>query len=203
MSSATDTDVPRHPGRPRSVEADRAILRAALDLLAEEGFGGVTMEGVAGRAGCGKTTIYRRWASKSALVVDAITACKEDGHPIPNTGSIRGDLRAYARATVATMRTSDLGRILPAMVAEMARNPELAEAFRERLVRTRRSRVLEMLGRGVARGEVRADVDLDLVADALVGVFFHRLLVSGLPIDDGAADRLADLLLRGVAACAG
>jgi hypothetical protein len=132
-------------------------------------------------------------------VVDAISACKEDGHPVPDTGSARSDLLAYVRGFVTTIRSSDLGRIMPAMVAELAHNPELATAFRDGLVRPRRARMLETLRLGVARGELRADLDLDLLADALVGVFYHRLLVTGLPVDDQAAERLVDLLWRGVA----
>ena len=187
-------------GRPRSAEADRAILRAAVDLLADEGYGGVTMEGVAARAGVGKATVYRRWSCKSALVVDALTTCRESGVLPPDTGSARGDLLVFVRGFMHHLRTSDAGRDMPALVAELSRSPELAEAFREGFVQPRRAKVLEAVGRGVERGEVRGDVDPELVADAVVALLMHRFLVTGMAIDDDLPERVVDTLWRGISA---
>ncbi len=198
--STTELDVPRPAGRPRSIEADRAILRAAVDLLADEGYGGVTMEGVAARAGVGKATVYRRWASKSALVVDAICACREHGAQVPDTGSARQDLLLYVRAFMDHLRTSDAARVMPALVAELARSPELATAFRDGLVQPRRARVLEVVRRGVDRGEVRAGADPEVIADAVVALLMHRFLVTGMDIDDGLPERVLEVLWRGIAA---
>ena len=198
MSAPVDDHRP--PGRPRSADADRAILRAAVDLLAEEGYAGVTMEGVAAKAGVGKATVYRRWPSKSALVVDAVTACRESGWPAPDTGSAREDLLAFVREFRDHLRTSDAGRVLPALVVELAHHPELAAAFREGFVQARRARVLEAVRRGVERGEVRAGVDPELVADAVVAVPQHRFLVTGMEIDDDLPERLLDMVWRGIAA---
>jgi AcrR family transcriptional regulator len=194
-----EADCYRPPGRPRSVEADRAILRAAVDLLADEGYGGVTMEGVAAKAGVGKATVYRRWPSKSALVVDAVTACRESGTPPPDTGSAREDLLAFVRAFMHHLRTSDAGRVMPALVAELSHNPELAAAFREGFVQPRRARVLEAVRRGIERGEVRADADPELIADGVVALLQHRFLVTGMEIDDRLPERLIDMLWRGIA----
>lgn len=191
-------DVHRGPGRPRSLEADQAIRRAVIDALAEESYDGLTIEGVAARAGCGKATIYRRWPSKSALVIDAIAACKDAGVELPDTGSARDDLLASVRGLLRSMRTSDVGRVLPALVVELARNAELADSFRERFVLPRRARLREILVRGVDRGELRPDLDLDLVTDALVAVFQHRLLFTGMAVDEGLPDRLVDMLWRGI-----
>jgi AcrR family transcriptional regulator len=198
----TDIDVEAHrpPGRPRSAEADRAILRAAVDLLADEGYGGVTMEGVAARAGVGKATVYRRWPCKSALVVDAVDACKESASQPPDTGSVREDLLAFVRGFMHHLRTSDAGRVMPALVAELARSPELAAAFREGFVAPRRARILEAVRRGVERGEVREGVDAELVADGVVALLMHRFLVTGMAIDDELPERVADLLCRGICA---
>jgi AcrR family transcriptional regulator len=193
-------DVHRPPGRPRSAEADRAILRAAVDLLADEGYGGVTMEGVAARAGVGKATVYRRWPCKSALVVDAVTTCRESGVLPPDTGSARADLLVFIRGFMDHLRTSDAGRVMPALVAELSRSPELAQAFREGFVQPRRAKVLEAVRRGVDRGEVRAGVDPELVADGVVALLLHRFLVTGMEIDDGLPERLVDMLWRGIAA---
>jgi AcrR family transcriptional regulator len=199
MTEAVEFEVHRPPGRPRSPEADRAILRAAVDLLADEGYGGVTMEGVASRAGVGKATVYRRWPCKSALVVDAVTACRESGSEPPDTGSTRDDLLVFVRGFMHHLRTSDAGRVMPALVAELSRNPELAAEFRDGFVQPRRARILEAVRRGVERGEVRADVDGEVVADAVVGLLQHRFLVTGMEIDDGLPDRVVDVLWRGIA----
>lgn len=196
-------DAHRPPGRPRSVEADRAILRAAVDLLADEGYGGVTMEGVAARAGVGKATVYRRWPCKSALVVDALTTCRESGVYPPDTGSARQDLLVFVRGFLNHLRTSDAGRVMPALVAELSRSAELAQAFREGFVQPRRAKVLEAVRRGVERGEVRAGVDPELVADGVVAVLLHRFLVTGMEIDDGLPERLVDMLWRGIASTSG
>ncbi len=195
-----DVEAHRPPGRPRSAEADRAILRATVDLLADEGYGGVTMEGVAARAGVGKATVYRRWPTKSALVVDAISACRESGWQPPDTGSARDDLLAFVQGFMQHLRTSDAGRVMPALVTELARNAELAVAFREGFVQPRRARVLEAVRRGIERGEVRPDVDPELVADAVVALLMHRFLITGMAIDDGLPERILDMLWRGVAA---
>ena len=199
MTDAAALDVHRPLGRPRSPEADRAILRAAVDLLADEGYGGVTMEGVAARAGVGKATVYRRWASKSALVVDAVTACRESGSQPPDTGSAREDLLYFVRGFMHHLRTSDAARVMPALLAELARNAELATAFQDGFVHPRRARVLDAVRRGVERGEVRPDVDAELVADAVVALLQHRFLVTGMEIDDELPERLLEMLWRGIA----
>ena len=201
MTAVTpEIELQRGPGRPRSPEVDRAIRRACLDLLAEDSYDGVSIEGVAARAGCGKAAIYRRWPSKSALVVDAIAACKDEGIPLPNTGSSREDMLQYVQGMLRYFRTSEVGRVMPALVAELARNEELAASFRKGVIEPRRALLLETLARGVARGEVRPDVDLDIVADALVAVLHHRLLITGQEVDEDLPARLVDLLWRGVAA---
>jgi AcrR family transcriptional regulator len=199
MTEAVEFEVHRPPGRPRSPEADRAILRAAVDLLADEGYGGVTMEGVASRAGVGKATVYRRWPCKSALVVDAVTACRESGSEPPDTGSTRDDLLVFVRGFMHHLRTSDAGRVMPALVAELSRNPELAAEFRDGFVQPRRAKVLEAVRRGVERGEVRPDVDAELIADGVVALLMHRFLVTGMEIDDDLPARVVDVLWRGIA----
>jgi AcrR family transcriptional regulator len=198
MAAEAETEVQRPLGRPRSAEADRAILRATIDLLADEGYGGVTMEGVAGRAGVGKATVYRRWASKSALVVDAMSACREQGAPPPDSGSARDDLLMFVRGFMDHLRTSDAARVMPALVTELARNAELAGAFREGFVQPRRARVLEAVRRGVDRGEIRPDIDPEVVADAVVALLMHRFLITGMEIDDDLPRRVIEVLWCGI-----
>jgi AcrR family transcriptional regulator len=200
MTDIAEIEVSRPLGRPRSPEADRAILSATIDLLADEGYGGVTMEGVACRAGVGKATVYRRWSSKSALVVDAMSACRESGAASPpDTGSLRADLLLFVRGFRDHLRTSDAGRVMPAVIAELSRSPELAAAFREDFVQPRRARVVAAVRRGVERGEARADVDPDLVADGVVALLLHRFLVTGMELDDGLPERVVEMLWRGIA----
>ena len=200
-SEAAETEAEGHrgTGRPRSAEVDHAIRRATLDLLAEESFDALTIEGVAARAGCGKATIYRRWPSKSALVVDAVASCREAGDHPPDTGSAREDLLAYVRGFMQHLRTSDAGRVMPALVAELARNDDLATAFREGFILPRRARVHDTVRRGIERGELRPDVDPDLVADGVVALLQHRFLITGMEIDEDLPRRLVDMLWKGIA----
>ncbi len=158
------------------------------------------MEGVAARAGVGKATVYRRWPSKSALVVAAIIACRESGCPPADTGSARQDLLGFICAFRDHLRTSDAARVMPALVAELSRNPELAATFQEGFIQPRRARVLEAVRRGVERGEIRAEADPELVADAVVALLLHRFLVTGMEIDDELPARLIDMLWQGIAA---
>lgn len=186
----------RRPGRPRSEAATRAILEAAIDLMAEDGYEGLTMEGVAARAGVGKTTVYRRWASKEALVRATVQAFVS-WIPIPDTGSVREDLLALERQAVSVYRGRP-GRLMPALVSAMARSSSLADAIRDDFLRSRRAALRTVLRKGQARGELRADADLELALDFLGGPLFYRLLVTGGPLDDGLAEGVVDVMLHGV-----
>jgi AcrR family transcriptional regulator len=192
-------DPPRTPGRPRSHEADRAILNATLDLLIEEGYSGVTIEGVAARAGVAKTTIYRRWPSKVEMVVEAIGATAEKV-PVPKAGTARAGLAKTLAHTISTMSGDpSAGRILMGLAAETCRNEELAEAVRRGVVEKRRRAVFALLERGIAQGEIRPDIDLDLVADMLGGPVLLRLLLGG-DMDPRIASRAVDMLIEGIGA---
>jgi AcrR family transcriptional regulator len=186
----------RRPGRPRDARADRAILEATLALLGETGFAGMTVDAVAARAGVSKATIYRRWASKEALVLDAWRECVE--YPaLPDTGSLRGDLEVLAEslrqsAGKATMRT-----VLPQMLAAARVDREVAVAY-ERFVTERRAPMGEVLRRAQARGELAPDADLELIHDLIVGPVFYRVLVSGAPVNAATIDAVVELVLRAV-----
>jgi AcrR family transcriptional regulator len=172
VSEATDT---RRPGRPRSPEAHAAILRAALELTAESGLRGLSMEAIAARAGVGKATIYRRWKTKEALFADALRTIAV-APDIPDTGTVRGDIE------------------------EASGDPELLKALDTALLGPRRATIGAILRRGVARGELREDLDVDLVTDMLMGPLVARLLMSG---GDGRAlvglpMRVFDTLVAGI-----
>lgn len=186
------------PGRPRSEEASRSILEAVIDVLAEDGFEGLTMEGVAKRAGVGKTTVYRRWSSKEELVRAAVEAFVS-GIAIPNSGSVRQDLLALEQEAVMVYRGKP-GRLMPGLVSAMARHPALADAVREDFLRSRRAALGLVLRRGMERGELREDADLELALDLLGGPLFYRLLITGGPLDEELAEGVVEVMLHGLAA---
>jgi AcrR family transcriptional regulator len=185
-------------GRPREARTDRAIVSATLELIAELGIDGFRMEDVAGRAGVGKAAIYRRHASKDALVV-AVVAALVSEIELPDTGSTREDLLALMRDAVAVYRDPIHAGVMPSLVGAMRQRPELARAVRDGFLATRREALRTVLERGVARGELRSDLDFELALDVLGGPLFYRLLITGGPLDEHLAEGVADLILRGFA----
>jgi AcrR family transcriptional regulator len=186
VSEATEA---RRPGRPRSPEAHAAILRAALELALEGGFRGLSMEAIAARAGVGKATIYRRWKSKEALFVEAVQQLARTPE-IPDTGTVRGDLEAVVAATLGRM-AREAFRIIPRLLADAADDPRLLAAMQEALLSPWRAALGEILRRGVARGELRADLDVELVTEIVFGTTVASVLMSG-----GDTSALPELPLR-------
>ncbi|MEJ2217185.1 MAG: TetR/AcrR family transcriptional regulator [Gemmatimonadota bacterium] len=172
-------------------------MEAAIDGLAEDGFEGLTMEGVAARAGVGKATVYRRWSSKEALVRGAVEAFVS-GIAIPNSGSVETDLLVLMGEAVEVYRGRP-GRLMPGLISAMARHPELARVVREDFLRARRSALRTVVRRGIERGELRPDVDVELALDFLGGPLFYRLLVTGGPLDEALARGVVEVMLRGMA----
>src|SRR5882672_2146258 len=165
VADVRDDEARRAPGRPRSARADEAIIEAVLDLMADgTTVEALSMEAVAARAGVGKATIYRRWPNKESLIVDAIGALKG---PLPElTGeSIREDLLTLLRSTIK-VRASRAGRIMPCLIPELQRNPELQRQY-QRIAEPRREHMREVLRRGVAEGYLRADLDIEVAAALL------------------------------------
>src|SRR6185369_44682 len=153
-------------GRPRSEEAHRAILDATLDLLVEVGYSGLTIEGIASRAGVGKATIYRRWSSKLPLVIEAFGELP--GLSEADTGDLVADLEQMLRSYLEVFVSSPLGAVVPSRAGELPHIPELMALFAP-VVRSRRQPLIRALERGVARGEIPPDTDLSLAADLIVG----------------------------------
>jgi AcrR family transcriptional regulator len=183
-------------GRPREARADRAILAAALELMAEQDVHEFRMDDVAERAGVGKATIYRRYRSKEELVTAAVAALVGE-IVIPDTGSTRADLLTLLREAVDVYSGRVAAGAMPSLVAAMHRSPELARAVRDGFLAGRRRALQEVLERGVERGDLRGDLDLELALDVLGGPLFYRLLITGGPIDKQLAEDVADLILRG------
>ena len=183
----------RSPGRPRSPEADRAILRTALELLAEEGLRGLRMERVAARAGVGKTTVYRRFASAHDLAAAALETLATGDGAGEDTGSLTGDLTARLRRRIDLAAETRWNLLMPRLVVEAAGDPELHALVRRVLIDPERRAVVELVVRGIRRGELRADLDPELVTDALVGPLVYRVLIEAGDVS-GLADRFGRLL---------
>jgi AcrR family transcriptional regulator len=190
----------RGPGRPRDARYDQAILEATLEILQEQGYRGVTIEGVAARAGVGRPTIYRRWPSKPAIVVAALVQSAHLALPVPDTGSLRGDLIAVQRHQVELMSAPESRRVTAGLIADLADDPELADTYVSQYLAPRRATVWQVLQRGIDRGELDANVDLAFVYDLLVGPLFMRAVVWGQPLAPEAAENTADVILRAFAA---
>lgn len=197
LDEAAAPERPR--GRPRSAIADQAIREAAVDLFAERGFEGFSVEDVADRAGVSKATVYRRYPSKVDLVVEAASCLAADEITFPDTGSLRDDVRGLARSLVETFRTSPAGRVMPVMTFERRRYPELDAGYR-RFLADRKTRTREILRRGIERGELPPDTDVAVMGSMLVGPIFHRLMITQEPLDNAFVDALVDAVLRGFGA---
>ncbi len=182
-------------GRPRSEEAHQAILDATLDLLSEVGFSALTVEGVASRAGVGKATIYRRWPSKLPLVVEAFGRLPafED----VDTGSLEGDLKAMLRQYLENFLATPLATVYPSLAAERSHNPELGQLM-DPLLRGRRRPLDAAFERAQARGELAADVDVEMASDLIVGPVAVRLFFRGTTIHPDMVDGMVELALQGI-----
>jgi AcrR family transcriptional regulator len=189
----------RTPGRPRSAEADLAIVRAALELLVADGYRALTMEKVRERSGVGKATLYRRHGSKEELV-RAVVEHLHQGLPVPeDTGSLQGDFAAVAQSALKAT-SSRYATSMPRLLAEVAHIPELQEIFYEALVRPRRDTLEAILIRAIERGEIRADTDVELAIDVLAGPVIYKLIITGGDIEQVATmpARVLELAMNGL-----
>jgi AcrR family transcriptional regulator len=184
-------------GRRRDPRAHQAIIDATLEILATQGYARLTIESIATRAGVAKTTIYRRWSSKGPLVTEAISTQVHLAR-VPDTGDTRADLSTFLRAVIGVLQAPLIAQTLPGLAVEVGGNPELANALSHHIVAPKRARVTEILDRAVARGELRPDLDYELVLDMLVGPIMWSAMVTGASLDDDFAERLADRVVRGI-----
>ena len=179
----------------RTAAVHRAVLEAALAELAERGYGGLTFDGVAARAGVHRSTIYRRWSSKEELAGDALLSQAVVAVPMPDTGSAMGDLEQLVVSVAGNIGSAAGEGLLRALVSDAARAPGLVQAasvFWER----RFSLAGDVVRRGIARGDLPGDIDVDLFIEALVAPLFFRLLVRGQPATTTTAADLATRIVR-------
>jgi len=183
----------RRPGRPRNVNYDQVIIDTTMTILLEEGYAGLTIDAVAGRANVGRPTIYRRWPSKAALVVAAL-ARSTGPAPAPDTGSVRADLLAVQHHQVALMNSVWFRRIIPGLTADLTTGPEPQPCLSE-YVGPRQRSAWDALDRGVQRGELRPDIDYAFICDLLTGPLFYQALVRGERLEPDAAEQTVDVVL--------
>ncbi|MEA2220769.1 MAG: hypothetical protein QOJ35_3395 [Solirubrobacteraceae bacterium] len=174
--TAAEEGAPRR-GRPRSETSRTAILAAARELLDEQDLSSISMDAVAVRAGASKATIYRWWASKELLALDALFSAWAPARPHPrDTGSLAGDLLALMRPWARQLAARPYGRVIAALIAKAQSDPDFAEEYRARFVQPRRDQARAIFGRAIDRGEIPADTDVEVAVDLLYGPFYHRIL---------------------------
>jgi len=181
-------------GRPRSNDTQKAILKAAAEMVIGAGLAEMTIEGVAERAGVGKASIYRRWPSKGALAFDAVVDTIIAVHPTLDTGSLEGDLVHVAEGWVRLSNNRRGGRAVAHFIAEVQSDPDLASAWRERFVKRIRNERRPIIERAIARGEIPAGSDAELILDLLYGPLYHRYLNGHLPLDESFARGVARMV---------
>ena len=196
MTLAHDPNSDRHRGRPRNEAHDEAILDATLELVAQVGIAGLTVDAVAHRAGVGKATIYRRWNSKEAMLLEAWNSCVVIDH-VPDTGSLRSDMELLFAAKDHKVPAEAMKRIFPQLIAAAKVNPDVADTYRA-FVEQRRLPMRAVLERGIERGELSRTVDLDLIQDLLIAPLFYRSFITDGPTDASVVAQLLDVVLAGV-----
>jgi AcrR family transcriptional regulator len=188
----------RAPGRPRCEVTHQAVLKAAYELLAEDGIGRFTIERVAARSGVARTTIYRWWPTKGALAMEGFLAAIAPEIEVPPTESVAADIRAQVRLFARLLRGT-VGRITRGIIAAGQSDPETISAFMTGFVGPRRAEGRAILQRGIASGELRADLDVDLVLSGIFGPLYLRMLLNE-GLDDAWVDRLVDsVIMRSLA----
>jgi AcrR family transcriptional regulator len=190
---------PRPPARPRSEQAEQAIIEATLDLFAEQGFEGVCVEAVAARAGVGKATIYRRWPNKEELLLAALGSMKSP-FPEPAGVSVRDDLVAMLTVMCADKADPRKARRYALLLGEGQKYPRLMARYKETVVGPRHDAMRAVIRRGIATGELRADTDVEIALLALTGTVMAKEKAADGSLDGEFAARIVDELLLGLTA---
>jgi AcrR family transcriptional regulator len=184
-------------GRPRSEKTKEAILTAAYDLLLENGFGSVTIEKIAEKAGISKATIYKWWPNKAAVVVDGFLNAANIKVPMPDTGSTIKDMLIQVNNFVKFLMSRE-GNVITEIIAEGQYDPKVAETYRTIYFKPRRNITRQILERGISRGELRKDLNIEVSIDLIWGPVFYRLLITGEVIDSTFVEGLVNYVLEGI-----
>jgi AcrR family transcriptional regulator len=191
-------DAPARTGRPRSEARRAAILAAAGDLMLEGGLRAATMEAIAARAGVGKATVYKWWPSRGAVALEGFMLRAADSWSLPEGASAPEALRILAVAAVRLFTHSPAGPLMRALAADAQSDPEIAQALREQWLGPRRAVAAEIIREGIARGELRADLDVAAALDLVFAPVYYRLLFSHEVLDEAFAERCIDYVLEGI-----
>ena len=201
MANKADEDEASAPSQrrtldPRVVASRERVLAAALDLMTETGLGGLTIDDVSRRSGVAKTTIYRHWPNRTALIIDTCLQMTDGDEDPPDTGSIEGDAKAILTELAELLFTARWSSITPSIVDAAERDPKIAEVH-GRLQRWHAAPLRAALERAVHRGEISADADLSAIAAALRGPLYFRRWFSREPIDENFLDLIIQSVLAG------
>jgi len=188
---STDVVRPSRGGRPRDPSRDGVIRAAILRLLADVGYGGLTMDAVASEAGVGKATIYRRWRTKQDLVVDTISELNRAEAAPADTGSLEGDLRAMMHSLVSVI-TGPTGAATLSLLSTVPHQPALAQAFQSGPLAVWRQSFEEIWTRAEQRGEIRKGAGTSVIAETASALLVQRWLLTGRPVDDAYAEEVLD-----------
>jgi AcrR family transcriptional regulator len=201
MSSRLDgAAAGRHHGNRhgRSEQARTAVLEAADDLLAERGLAGVTMEGIAARAGVAKQTIYRWWGSKCDILLDALIADAGEHFTIPGHGDLGRDLRDYLGQLAVFLTATDAGAVFRALAGQAQHDRAVAARFQAEVLAPQRERDRAPFLAAISRGQLAACTDIELAVDQVVGPVYYRVLITGESVTAPFTDALADRYLAGL-----
>ncbi|MGW8360816.1 TetR/AcrR family transcriptional regulator [Streptomyces wedmorensis] len=189
--------MPNEPSPPRRRGAVRteALLQVTLDLAAEVGYAGLSIEAIARRAEVGKHTVYRRWPTKAALLLDALQRAWATDLDHRDTGDLRADLREQFLRSSSALTEPPIGPVYRAVIAEAQSDPAARATLHERFLRTVETSTLERVTRAQRAGELRADVDLTFAAEVLCGALYYRHLLTPRPVDEAAVDGLLDMFM--------
>ena len=187
-------------GRPsgRSQRTHHAVMTAAAELLAENGYASITIEGIAARASVAKTTIYRWWPTKAAIFMELYNELAAEMLIGLDTGSVEEDLRNLLRGLFKLFTTTSAGPAMVGMIAQAQSSPEFANVFQEQFMFHRRNVTRAILQRGLERGELQQDIDINLAIDVISGPIWYRLLQGHAPLDDDFADGVIRQILFGI-----
>ena len=184
-------------GRPRDAATEKAILAASYELLLEYGFATVTVDKIAERAKVSKATIYKWWPNKAAVVMDGFFSAAMSRLPVPDTGSAIEDILIQA-SNLASFLTTREGKVINELIAEGQFDAKLAEEYRVRYFNPRRLDAKKILQRGVERGEIEKELDLELAIDLIFGPLFYRLLITGEKVDSDFIQSLTSCVFAGI-----
>ncbi|MET9118384.1 TetR/AcrR family transcriptional regulator C-terminal ligand-binding domain-containing protein [Streptomyces longwoodensis] len=199
QAEGVDERPARGRGRRPADEVRADVFRAVGEVLLTEGIAGLTFERVARLSGVSKTTLYKWWPSKGALALDGYFHAVEQTLAFEDTGDIRADLLHQLRAFVRIMTTTPAGRVVTELVGQSQTDEDLAAAFRTLYSSERRRLAGERLARAREQGQIRADVDVQVLVDQLWGAVYHRLLIPDEPVTDDFVVSLVGNLFDGIA----